>query len=76
MKFTTNDQDNDPDSTRNCARIYTGAWWYKSCHASNLNGRYLNGTTSIYAQGIIWYHWKGHYYSLKRTMMKIRPSDY
>ena len=39
MKFSTNDQDNDIDGG-NCAISYAGAWWYKSCYNSNLNGRF------------------------------------
>lgn len=71
MKFTTKDQDNDKDST-NCATQYKGAWWYNHCHESNLNGRYLSGVHSSYADGVNWYKWKGHYYSLKITEMKVR----
>ena len=37
--FTTKDQDND-GAESNCAFRSKGAWWYKSCHAANLNGLY------------------------------------
>eukprot|EP00794_Sanderia_malayensis_P009542 gene9542-10529_t len=69
--FSTKDRDNDIWSGGSCATTYDGAWWYKNCHASNLNGKYLKGHTKSYANGIIWYHWKGHHYSLKKSEMKI-----
>ena len=69
--FSTYDQDNDAwDSS--CAIEYEGAWWYNSCHHSNLNGRYHNGQHTSYADGINWKQWKGHHYSLKFTEMKVR----
>ena len=54
--------------------IYKGAWWYNSCHYSNLNGLYLHG--EVNGQGMSWYHWKNNYYSVKRSDMKIRPRDF
>lgn len=69
--FSTKDEDNDID-TRDCAEEFKGAWWYNNCHLSNLNGQYLNGIYSTFADGIVWYTWKGHNYSLKTTDMKIR----
>ncbi|CAB4015063.1 Hypothetical predicted protein, partial [Paramuricea clavata] len=75
MAFSTYDSDNDENGS-NCAREYKGAWWYKRCHHSNLNGLYLYGTHKSYADGVNWYHFKGHYYSLKSTSMKIRPSAF
>ena len=71
MKFTTKDQDNDRYGP-NCAILYKGAWWYNSCHYSNLNGKYLSGQHTSYADGVNWNAWKGYYYSLKTTEMKLR----
>ena len=68
MKFSTKDNDNDLSNTTNCAFFYTGAWWYKHCYYSNLNGRY--GVDDD--RGIVWYHWKGPGYSLPYVEMKIR----
>ena len=73
--LSTKDQDNDQDPGRSCAIAFEGAWWYNSCHASNLNSRYLNGSHSSYANGVNWYHWKGHHYSAKRAEMKIKPVE-
>ncbi|KAM4664602.1 ficolin-2-like [Discoglossus pictus] len=72
MPFTTKDQDNDQNGG-NCAIIFSGAWWYSNCHASNLNGLYFLGEHKSSANGINWYAGKGHNYSYKYSEMKIRP---
>ena len=72
MKFTTKDADHDNDNNENCAQLFLGAWWYNSCHASNLNGVYYHGNHSSYADGINWYSLKDFYYSMKETTMKIK----
>ena len=72
QKFSTRDQDNDAWS-RSCAVTYKGAWWYSNCHSSNLNGAYLRGNHTSYADGVEWSPWKGQYYSLRFTEMKFRP---
>ena len=72
-QFSTKDQDNDSSPTP-CAQEYHGAWWYYKCHSANLNGDYLRGHhPTIFAQGVNWEAFRGFYYSLKRTEMKIRP---
>ena len=75
MQFTTKDQDNDLDTSVSCAVKFKGAWWYKTCHASNLNGLYLGGPHVSYADGITWSSLRGPYYSLKRSEMKLRPEQ-
>lgn len=32
MNFSTSDRDNDGSSTTNCAKEYSGAWWFNKCH--------------------------------------------
>ncbi|XP_025215901.1 ficolin-2 isoform X1 [Theropithecus gelada] len=71
--FSTKDQDNDLN-TGNCAVIYQGAWWYRTCHVSNLNGRYLRGAHDSFANGINWKSGKGYNYSYKVSEMKVRPA--
>ena len=75
MPFSTRDQDNDQNPGQNCAIFYQGAWWYNACHFSNLNGRYLNGPHSSFANGVNWRHWKGYHYSAKRAEMKTKPVE-
>jgi len=68
MAFTTKDRDNDKYGG-NCAVSYTAAWWYNSCHASNLNGQYLG--KKMDNRGVRWYHFRSSL-SLKFTEMKLR----
>jgi len=75
MMFSTKDRDNDAvlsGKCAHCARCEEGAWWYKSCSYSNLNGRYLAGDSDSLV-GITWSSFKGSFYSVRRAEMKIRP---
>ncbi|XP_046861606.1 fibrinogen C domain-containing protein 1-like [Xenia sp. Carnegie-2017] len=72
MAFSTKDSDNDKDG-KNCAAYYKGAWWYKSCHHSNLNGHYYSRAYSSWS-GVVWYHWKNNKKSLKFSEMKMKMS--
>ena len=70
--YSTRDQDNDV-WPRSCSESFKGAWWYDRCHRSNLNGAYLRGNHTSYADGVGWRTWTGFRYSLRFTEMKIRP---
>ena len=72
MKFSTRDRDQDIYG-KNCAVEFKGAWWYRNCHYSNLNGLYYKGVHKTYGDGVNWRTWKGYHYSLKFTEMKVRP---
>ncbi|XP_060600056.1 fibrinogen-like protein 1 [Ruditapes philippinarum] len=70
--FSTYDRDHDTSRTMNCAKSNHGAWWYNSCHYSNLNGQYYNQPGKMHYTGINWWDWKKKYYSLKKVEMKFR----
>ena len=73
--FTTKDRDNDNWGTKNCAKEYHSAWWHNSCYYASLNGDYLGGTTESYGKGVVWYQWKGYYYSLRTSEMKFKMKN-
>ncbi len=78
MKFSTKDRDNDRRSSvtdNNCAVLYKGAWWYRDCHRSHLNGQYLKAGQK-FSTGINWYNWKNDMRSMMKTEMKIRPAQF
>ena len=62
MKFSTPDNDNDEDSSVNCAARHKSGNWYKNCHLINLNQQqpYVNPPGSP---------------SIIFVEMKIRPKD-
>ncbi|XP_061475527.1 tenascin-X isoform X14 [Rhineura floridana] len=56
-----------------CAVSYRGAWWYRNCHYTNLNGLYGNSRDH---QGVSWFNWKGFEFSIPFTEMKLRPRGF
>ena len=73
MQFSTKDRDNDRRTGGNCASGHHGAWWYRSCHYSNLNGLYLSGQDGH--GGVNWWHFATRHFSLKFAQMKLRFRD-
>nr|XP_033771401.1 tenascin-X isoform X5 [Geotrypetes seraphini] len=69
--FSTRDRDYNRQILP-CAVSYRGAWWYRNCHYSNLNGMYSHSKDH---QGITWYSWKGFDFSIPFTEMKLRPRN-
>ena len=77
--FSTKDMANDQNDGI-CPELCHGAWWYKDCFHSNLNGKYYPGgnytTESGWGDGVVWRHLKTtNFYSLKRAIMKIKPAS-
>nr|XP_046267426.1 fibrinogen like 1B isoform X2 [Scatophagus argus] len=75
MEFSTRDQDNDRYLQGSCAQENNAGWWFNRCHAANLNGKfYRKGKyKGQYDNGVVWGTWKGLWYSLRHTTMKVRP---
>ena len=76
-RFSAYDNDNDMDSSRNCAAKFQGGWWFRRCLRCNLNGRYIQGGQQSEAPstGVLWSEFKGVQYSLQYAEMKIRPKN-
>ena len=75
--FTTRDRDHDTWN-RNCAQVFGGAWWYKSCHTSNLNGKYVvhNPEDDTYlpvSRKLSWSDGSNGWHHYTKVQMKIRP---
>ncbi|KAL4704584.1 hypothetical protein ACJJTC_017839 [Scirpophaga incertulas] len=73
QKFSTLDVDNDEWAEGACATEHGGAWWYKECDKSNLNGRFPSNIEEQMGQSIYWISFKGPNTPLVKTKMMIRP---
>ena len=65
--FSTRDNDNDLWGD-NCAVNRLGAWWYRACTWSNLNGMY-HGSAH---QAVVWHRWMNAWVPLTFSEMKMR----
>lgn len=71
MQFSTKDNDNDSNSG-SWAHKYKGDWLHRNRNL-NLNGLYHGGPQDSYADGIDWLSFRGYYYSLRHSEMKLKP---
>lgn len=55
--------------------LFTAISFIHRCHAANLNGKfYRKGKyKGVHDDGVVWGTWKGLWYSLRHTAMKVRP---
>ena len=67
--FSTHDRES---SMLKCALRRHGAWWYKKCLNSNLNGGYGEFAGLEFN---VWQDWLG-IVGLRGSVMMIRPADY
>ena len=75
--FSTYDRSNDLNDGI-CARWCHGAWWYRDCFHSNLNGRYYETgaytSKTGWGDGMVWRSLKDtNFYSVRAVIMKIAP---
>nr|XP_060642125.1 angiopoietin-related protein 4 [Anolis sagrei ordinatus] len=78
LPFSTRDRDHDLRPDANCAKHLSGGWWFGACGQANLNGKYFRSLPRQRherKQGIFWKTWKGRYYPLRATTMKVRPAE-
>lgn len=58
MQFSTYDRDSDNNSSKHCARLNHGGWWYNNCNAAyNMNGDYDRYQEK---SGQKTFNWSGH----------------
>uniref|UniRef100_A0A668AAK0 Angiopoietin-like 3 n=1 Tax=Myripristis murdjan TaxID=586833 RepID=A0A668AAK0_9TELE len=77
ISFSTKDRVSDNQRNSNCARNYTGGWWFSACGETNLNGRYLwlrAKGRSLRRKGVHWKSGSGTSYYLKTTKISIRSA--
>ncbi|XP_031767403.2 fibrinogen C domain-containing protein 1-like isoform X1 [Galleria mellonella] len=73
QKFSTLDIDNDEWKDGSCAMEHGGAWWYKECDKSNLNGKYSMSADEHRGQSVYWISFKDPNSPLTKSKMMIRP---
>ena len=72
QQFSTRDEDND-NSTINCAEELGGGWWFSDCGQANLNGNHVAENIHPGTGGIRWETLEpGNLSKLSATKMMIK----
>jgi len=69
MQFSTKERDNDKWG-KNCAKTFTGGWWYKRCHWAHPTGTW--GTKAM-GKGLVWKTLTTQGNSVTTITMKVTP---
>ncbi|XP_050081822.1 fibrinogen-like protein 1 [Anopheles aquasalis] len=72
MKFSTPDSDNDNKAEGNCAKTWSGGWWFNQCYHADMNGVYRNAS-GIKEDNIAWYGFNDDWRGLSFSRMLVRP---
>ena len=70
QQFSTRDEDNDANSSGNCASSYLAGWWYNNCYHAQLTGPHV---APAGAHSIAHLRWRGTYYP--NVEMMVRPKS-
>ncbi|XP_065079753.1 fibrinogen-like protein A [Ochlerotatus camptorhynchus] len=70
-KFSTPEVDNDNDSGRNCADVYSSGWWFDNCFDSNLNGVYTDIGNHF---SMSWQKFTGSFKGMRVSKMMIKEA--
>ncbi|KAJ0050883.1 hypothetical protein NL108_009324 [Boleophthalmus pectinirostris] len=77
LKFSTFDHPTlTSDEDAQCIGHNRAGWWFSRCGAGNLNGHYYSGPYQAQTDdGVVWYTWRGWWYSIKSVVMMVRATD-
>ncbi|KAK7929787.1 hypothetical protein WMY93_006182 [Mugilogobius chulae] len=76
VKFSTFDRPSFTDEDAQCISHSRAGWWFNRCGAGNLNGHYYSGPERVQSDdGVVWFTWRGWWYSVKSVVMMLRATD-
>ena len=70
-RFSVFTQPQQVQSDVQCSTVRAGGWWFRDCHASNLNGHYYSDRSQ--GDGVMWLSRFQIFEPIRRVIMAIRP---